>query len=191
MRRELTIVQLGSVLKSPLIIGTNVQTLSASDFSILANPAIIAVNQDPLGMPAQNRWNNTHAQLWSGPLVSTTGAIDDVVVALVNTANSTSHITASMSDIFAGQTPRAPRWEIRDLWAGRLKDSQAQSIMSDGAAAHSSWIYNSTAVPYATGLAQRHPRLLGKSIGSVSSTGNVKVSVESHGCSILRLRALS
>jgi alpha-galactosidase len=192
MATELTgLFNLGAVLKSPLIIGTNIQTLSTSDFSILANPAVIALSQDPLGIPAQNRWNNTDAQLWSGPLASTTGSTDDMVVALINTASSTSNITASISDIFGGQTPGASQWEVRDLWAGRLSDSQAQSIMSDGAAAHSDWIYNATATPYATGLAGQQPILLGSLIGSVASTDSLVVSVESHGCSILRLRASS
>lgn len=100
----------GSVLKSPLIIGTDISSLSTSDFSILVNPAIIAVNQDPLGISAQLRWNTSDTLLWSGPLSPTGNSSTtlDMVVALVNIGNSTANIEASMSDIFAGQT-QAPR----------------------------------------------------------------------------------
>jgi alpha-galactosidase len=182
----------GSVLKSPLIIGTDVPSLSTSDFSILVNPAIIAVNQDPLGISAQLRWNTSNTQLWSGPLSPTGNSTTtlDMVVALVNIGNSTTDIEASMSDIFAGQTPGAPNWAINNLWGARLNDTQAQAIMSDGAAAHTEWIYNATEVPYATGLAQKEPLLLGTYVNTVSANETIQVTVEANGCAILRLQAL-
>lgn len=40
------------MIKSPLIMGTNLAKMSASTYSILANPAVIAVNQDAAGTPA-------------------------------------------------------------------------------------------------------------------------------------------
>jgi alpha-galactosidase len=41
-----------AALKSPLLIGADLRELSAQTLSILNNPAVIAVNQDPLGKSA-------------------------------------------------------------------------------------------------------------------------------------------
>lgn len=95
-----------------------------------------------------------------------------------------------MSDIFAGQTPGSSTWAMNNLWGARLNDSQAQSIMSDGAAAHTDLIYNATEVPYATGLAQKDPLLLGTYVKTVSANDTIEVTVEGNGCAILRLQAL-
>ena len=39
-----------SISKAPLIIGSDVRNISAASLSILTNPEVIAVNQDPLGI---------------------------------------------------------------------------------------------------------------------------------------------
>ncbi len=41
---------LWAIAKSPLIMGCDVRNLSATSLSILTNPEVIAVNQDPLGI---------------------------------------------------------------------------------------------------------------------------------------------
>jgi hypothetical protein len=41
---------LWSITKAPLIIGCDVTNITAADISILTNPEVIAVNQDPLGV---------------------------------------------------------------------------------------------------------------------------------------------
>lgn len=167
--------------------------LIASDYSILANPAVIAVNQDPLGVAATYRWTQNNVQLWSGPLVSTSGSsVNDQVVALYNNGGSNVTISASISDIFGSSSVPSAQFEIRDLWGSRLSDSQAQTILSNGAAANPSWLYNATAKSYASGLAQGDSKLLGTSIGSVTAPGgSISVSVPGDGCRILRLRAVT
>ncbi|KAJ3332338.1 hypothetical protein HDU76_000567 [Blyttiomyces sp. JEL0837] len=42
-----------SVLKSPLILGNDITSMSRSDLVIVSNPDLIAVNQDPLGISAR------------------------------------------------------------------------------------------------------------------------------------------
>lgn len=119
--------------------GNDMSKLTASGYSILANPAIIAVNQDPLGVAATYRWTRNNVQLWSGPLVSTTGSsINDVVVVLFNNGGSATTASATLSAIFGSSNVPSSQFEIRDLWASRLSDSQAQAILNYGAAAHAS-----------------------------------------------------
>ncbi|KAK2760162.1 hypothetical protein FQN54_002228 [Arachnomyces sp. PD_36] len=178
-----------SLLKSPLIMGSSITELPAADLSILANPAIIAVNQDPLGSPAVNVWTDGDSQLWSGVLQSTTGGADDVVVGLVNTGESAIDISAPLSDIFVNGTVPSGNWEVRDLWAGRLSEEQAQSIIDGGAAGSADLLYNATATPYETGLGNGNEMLLGAVVDTIGSDGSIQASVESHGCAIFRLRS--
>ena len=39
-----------AIMKSPLLIGTDIRLLDAGALSIYANPAVIAINQDPAGI---------------------------------------------------------------------------------------------------------------------------------------------
>jgi alpha-galactosidase len=173
--------------------GNDMSKLIASDYSILANPAVIAVNQDPLGIAATYRWTKNNVQLWSGPLVSTSGSsVNDQVVALYNNGGSSTTVSVSFSDIFGSSSIPSTQFEIRDLWGSRLSNSQAQTILTNGAAANPSWLYNATAKSYASGLAQGDSMLLGTSIGSVTApSGSISASVPGDGCRILRLRAVS
>ncbi|KAL5363677.1 glycoside hydrolase superfamily [Aspergillus floccosus] len=162
-------------------------------FSILANPAVIAVNQDPLGVAASYRWTHNNVQLWSGPLASTTGnSVNDLVFAFFNNGPSITTASAALSDIFGSSNVPSSQFEIRDLWASRLSDSQAQAILRDGAVAHSSWLYNATTHSYSTGLSQANPMLLGVTIGTVSGpSGTITQSIPASGCRMFRLRAIS
>lgn len=173
--------------------GNDMSKLTASGYSILANAAIIAVNQDPLGVAATYRWTRNNVQLWSGPLVSTTGSsTNDVVVILFNNGGSATTASATLSDIFDSPNVPSSQFEIRDLWAFRLSDTQAQAIMNDGAAAHASWLYNATAQSYATGLTQGNSILLGGVVGTVSgASGAISQSIPATGCRVFRLRAIS
>lgn len=175
--------------KSPLLIGTNLNPIAASDFSILMNPAVIAVSQDPLGEAASIRNATSNFQIWAGPLVSTTGGkYQDYVAGFINTGSSTQELSASMSTIFNGTVPSSS-YDVYDLWVNRLSNSEAQSLLTDGASAHQDLIYNSTKTSYADGLDQKNPMLLGKKIGSVASNGVVRGSVPAGGALIYRLRA--
>lgn len=173
--------------------GNDMTKLIASDYSILANPAVIAVNQDPLGVAATYRWTRNNVQLWSGPLVSTSGSsVNDQVVALYNNGASSTTVSVSLSDIFGSASVPSGQFEIRDLWGSRLSNSQAQTILNNGAESNPSWLYNATAKPYSTGLSQGDSMLLGTSIGTVTGpSGTISESVPGDGCRLFRLRAVS
>ena len=77
------------MVKSPLIIGADLNHLKASSYSIYSQASVIAINQDPKGIPATRVWRyyvsdtdeygQGEIQMWSGPLDN-----GDQVVALLN-----------------------------------------------------------------------------------------------------------
>ena len=184
----------------------------------MSNPAVIAINQDPSGSSAARKWlyatNGTDAyggasiQLWSGNLKSTTGGDqNDVVVVLINGNNDTTVMNATLADIFVDNGPAgtAPQvklsWEVRDLWANRMSDAEAQAIISASSAAGNATTgynatrvgagrYNATKTSYAEGLANNDPLLLGKVSTTVQPSGTIIATVDPHGAAMFRLRAL-
>ncbi len=129
--------------------GTDVTAMTPQTLSIYSNPAIIAINQDPLGVPATRVWlspaqpqNETsstdtytagEASFWTGQLAN-----GDYVAAFVNGASSPTMLSASMSDIFidlitTGSNAPVPQiaqtWDVYDLWANRMSNATAQAII--------------------------------------------------------------
>jgi hypothetical protein len=59
-REYQTHMTMWSILKSPLLIGSNLTSISEADLKILMNPEVISVSQDPLGAQAHRVWSNGH-----------------------------------------------------------------------------------------------------------------------------------
>lgn len=205
--------------RSPLIMGNDFSKINNKTLSILTNAAAIAVNQDPKYSSAARRWYYPTTdvdeyglgsiQMWSGSLQSTTDTgYDDMVVVLINGNNSTTTMNATLADIFvdSGTYGTAPQvalsWEVRDLWAYRMTDEEAQAIIDAANATEisgsgvgvtnaTSKLYNATRTSYADGLAAQEELLLGKVVGTVAPQGAVTATVERHGAAMFRLRAVS
>jgi len=60
---------LWAFLKAPLIIGNDIRNMSSATLSILSNKEIIAVNQDPLGIPATRLFYQGSQEIWGCPVV--------------------------------------------------------------------------------------------------------------------------
>ncbi|KAI9746518.1 MAG: hypothetical protein M1818_000231 [Claussenomyces sp. TS43310] len=200
--------------KSPLIMGNDLREMKPADLAILSNPAVIAISQDPSGSSANRRWigpdvNGTGTiQMWSGNLQSTTGGSQsDMVVVLVNGAPSAQVINATLADIFFDDGPGGTarqlktRWEVRDLWADRMPDSEAAAIIANSSAAGNATTgynattvgagrYNATETSYAQGLADGDELLLGKVMTTVAPSGTVTARVDPHGARVFRLRVV-
>lgn len=202
--------------KSPLIMGNDFSKISNKTLSILMNAAAIAVSQDPLQVSAARRWyyetsdidewGKGSIQMWSGNLNSTTDTeYNDMVVVLVNGNNSTTTMNATLADIFVdsgtgGTAPQASMsWEVRDLWAYRMTDEEAQAVIDaanatmEGVVAaplNSTNVYNATAVSYADGLEAKNELLLGKVTTTVAPQGTLTAEVERHGAAMFRLRVV-
>jgi len=204
--------------KSPLILGNDIRKVPAKDLAILSHAAVIAVNQDPAGSSAARRWiystdgsdvySGSALQLWSGSLQSTTGGTyNDMVVLLINGANESMVMNATLADIFIDNGPSgvAPQvkmsWEVRDLWANRMNESEAQAIIDSSSAtgnatngynatAVGSGRYNATKTSYAQGLKNNDSLLLGNLTTTVRPGGTITATVDSHGAAMFRLRAV-
>jgi alpha-galactosidase len=199
--------------------GNDIRIIAPADLSILSNAAVIAINQDPSGSSASRRWiyatNSTDEngraaiQMWSGSLASTTGGDQsDMVVLLINGNNDTSVMNATLADIFVDNGPAGTAkqvkmsWEVRDLWANRMSDDEAQAIIDASSAAGNATTgynativgagrYNATATSYKDGLKTGSDLLLGNVTTTVLPSGTITATVSPHGAAMFRLRAVA
>ena len=197
-----------AILKSPLIMGTAIPDMSPQTLSIYSNPAVIAISQDPLGASAHRVWqypapSDGSYSLWVGDL-----ADGDHVLALLNAGNVPLTMNASLVDIFfdasstsssGGPAPEIMHsWDVYDLWANRMDNATASSILSGNATVNgtvtggtnSTTRYNSTRMSYADGLARNESALLGSRVGAIAPMGTLIATVERHGIALFRLRAV-
>lgn len=200
-----------AMIKSPLIIGTNIPKMTAATYSILANPAVIAISQDSAGTPAVRVWSRDadvdqygqgSQSLW---VMALSGG--DYAVALLNAGNTSMELNATLEEIFidkattAGGSTRGPLpsssgWDMYDLWANRMDDFTAVSILQGNPAvngtirnaSNSTMLYNATEVPYADGIKMNHTALLGFKTSSMPPLGTVTAMVPRHGIALYRLR---
>lgn len=205
---------LWAALKSPLLIGADIRSLSPSALTILNNPAIIALSQDPFGRPAirvlyntssaipKDRFGVGETQVWSGPLYG-----GDQVVIFLNAATMKQSITAYAEDIFLGEGPgcSAPQcsetWDVHDLWGHRMSESTADKIIAQqedksGTGVRKIYqaenLYNSSELSYKDGLERADPRLLGEKTGLLLQPfGELTVDVPGHAARVFRLRSQS
>ena len=200
---------LWAALKSPLFLGNDLRDMPASAFTIINNPAIIALSQDPHGRSvtrvrrdtegvAKDEWGVGETHVWAGHLHN-----GDEVVILLNAGGKDMEMSVPLAEIFIPYGPggSAPHvkydWNIHDLWAHRMSEATAQEILSAKTTAakqsgltKANW-YNATETPYATGLAQEDPRLFGEKIGVVKAGGVLKANVKSHAARVFRLRRVA
>ena len=191
-------------MKSPLIIGTDVRTMTPATLSIYSNPAVIAVNQDPLASSGLRVWRyyvddtDSYGQgeisLWATQLSG-----GDYAVALVNAGNNSRVMNATMTELFTSlgeQSELTQSFDVYDLWANRMTDAEASSILNGNATVNGTIMdvngtttqYNATEMSYADGLANDETALLGMKTGSVAPMGTLTASVPRHGVGLFRLR---
>ncbi|RDB30644.1 putative alpha-galactosidase B [Hypsizygus marmoreus] len=132
-----------ALMRSPLLIGTNLSTITPEILGILTNKEILAINQDdvvgksisPFRWGTNPDWtsNSTHpAQFWSGPSKYGT------VFMLLNTHNEPSTLSFNLTEspwIRAGR-----QYYVRDLWAHTdngtaVRNFTAQDVPSHGVVA--------------------------------------------------------
>lgn len=197
---------LWAALKSPLLMGNDLRTLSANALTILNNPAVIAINQDPEGRSisrvrretdaAPDKYGIGEIQVWSGYLYG-----GDQVVVLLNAGGKDTKISATLAEIFLHEGPEgsAPQiqeeWDVYDLWANRMDADLAQKILDADEAdleqlfKEANW-YNSTGMSYKDGLKKSDPRLLGKRTGRIIPGGSLTAKVNKHSAEMFRLRSV-
>lgn len=186
--------------------GNDLRTLSASALTILNNPAVIAISQDPEGRSvarvrreldaAKDKYGMGEIQVWSGPLYG-----GDQVVILLNAVGEDARISASLEEILLHDGPEgsAPQvneeWDVYDLWAERMDNALAQKILDAPADKletlfkEANW-YNSTEMPYKDGLKRRDARLMGKKVGKIAPGGSLTAKVKRYSAEMYRLRSI-
>ncbi|EFQ33731.1 melibiase [Colletotrichum graminicola] len=201
---------LWAALKSPLMLGNDLRDMPAEALSIVNNPAIIALNQDPHGRSVlrvrrdvggvltPDEYGVAETQVWSGRLEN-----GDQAVIFLNAAGAEVEMESSLAEIFVSDGPggAAPqvksKWAIHDLWADRMSTEMAESLFA--ADSHGSRVkilqkanwYNATEIPYAVGLEKEDPRLFGRKVGEVEAKGVLKTKVPSHAAKVFRLRRIA
>ncbi|KZV90413.1 alpha-galactosidase [Exidia glandulosa HHB12029] len=117
-----------ALAKSPLILGHDLTAMTNETYEIVTNKAIIAVNQDKLGKPAQRRWKRKiegggTLQMWSGQLDN-----GDTVVALVNLSPRNLSVAVDIADMFDApeRDAKTKTYEFFDLWE-RADENDLQS----------------------------------------------------------------
>ena len=93
---------------SPLILGNDLSTATSATLTMLGNPEIIAVNQDPMGEQAWIAKDSSGLQVWGRSLADGTKA-----VALLNRTSAAATITVNFADVYLGSTVGS----VRDLGA--------------------------------------------------------------------------
>jgi alpha-galactosidase len=102
-------MSLWAILAAPLLASNDVTAMSKLTKSILLNKHVIAVNQDPLGVPGWRVKKLDTIEVWKRPLKN-----GDLAVAFVNIGNKPSAIDVTWAQL----NIRGPR-EVTDLWQRR------------------------------------------------------------------------
>jgi alpha-galactosidase len=115
-----------AMLKSALMISTNVPNMSSATLSILLNQGLISINQDDLGTPVTlvQRWTNDY-DVWMGNLTNGDKAV--LVIDLSNTART---LTLNMATL--GLTSAT----VNNLWTSST--TSAASTYASSVQAHGS-----------------------------------------------------
>lgn len=195
-----------AAVKSPLLMGNDLRTLSAKSLTILNNPAVIAISQDPDGRSATrirrdvdiapDKYGVAETHVWSGSLYG-----GDQVVIFLNAGGEDKEMSASLAEIFLhdgpeGSAPQVKKeWELYDLWANRMDEAVGQNVL-DAPVEEAvkilkdvNW-YNATALSYKEGLRKGDERLLGKKLGKIAAYGTLTATVKSHSVEMFRLRSV-
>ena len=111
-------------------------------------------------------------------------------------------MNATLSDIFLDEAtagtfvPAAElseSWDVYDLWANRMSNTEAASLINGTAptitsASNSTTRYNATALSFVNGLNQTAPALFGSRVGTIAPHGTWTADIARHGVGLYRLR---
>ena len=116
---QLTLMSLWSLASSPLMLGMNLPDNDAWTTAILSNPEVLAIDQDPLGKPAQRITNLNGPEIWVKPLADGSRA-----VGFFNRTSQPVKVDLQWHDLHKSGIRSRP--DVRDLWLrqdlGRQKE---------------------------------------------------------------------
>lgn len=119
-------MSLWSILASPLLAANDVTTMDDLTKSILLNKDVIAVNQDPLGVPGWRVKKLDQIEVWKRPLKG-----GDIAVVFVNLDEVPRDIDVSWSQLNID----GPR-QVTDLWEHRSLGEKDEALMFKAIPSH-------------------------------------------------------
>ncbi len=109
---------------APMLLGNDLTKLDPATLSLLTDPEVLAVDQDPLGMQSQPVNGNTLIQM--RPLADGSTAVE-----LINVSNSSSNMTVNFSDLgLSGPQIARDLWQQQDV--GTFNGSFTAAVPADG-----------------------------------------------------------
>jgi alpha-galactosidase len=121
-QQQETQMSIWAELASPLIVSSDLTSMSADTKAILGNKAVIAVDQDRLGRQGQ-----LVAQQGTVDVVGKPLADGDVALLLANTGSAPQQVATNAQS--AGLR-RAGAYSVRDLWAGTTRETAGSITMT-------------------------------------------------------------
>jgi alpha-galactosidase len=103
-------ISLFSMLAAPLLAGNDVRSMSATTRSILSNPEVVAIDQDPGGVQGRRVSASHGREVWVRPLAN-----GDRAVVLFNSRSRQTTIGADLSRL---DRRRASGYQLLDVWSG-------------------------------------------------------------------------
>ncbi|MCJ1386891.1 hypothetical protein MMC17_010019 [Xylographa soralifera] len=125
---------------SPLVIDSDIRSMTASSLSIYSNPAVIALNQDAAVSAAIRHWRYyvsdvdeygmDEISMWTRAMNDS-----DVAVVLVNAGNMSREMNATLAEIFfdngaARSSEAMMSNDVYDLWAYQMDNTTATNFLS-------------------------------------------------------------
>ncbi|KAH9921937.1 glycoside hydrolase [Epithele typhae] len=150
---QLTHFSMWALVKSPLILGNDVTSMTPQTLTIITNDALIAINQDGNG-PITRRWKKPvkdgEIQLWSGGTAN-----NSIIFTVLNTSPTTQTVYLDFADVFYDQGRYYARqnFKLFDLWMKDETDNwgapagQAQFNLTLEVATHSIRVFRATPAP--------------------------------------------
>jgi alpha-galactosidase len=121
-----------AMLNSPLIAGNDIRNMSRDTTAILTNKAVIALNQDALGIQAYRHSAADGVEYWVKPL-----ADGDWAMMILNRNKNARAISLdwkqfSLKDDVAGAVaaPGVTRFELRNLWNGQFAGNTLKTLQA-------------------------------------------------------------
>lgn len=123
---ERTHMTLWAMLAAPLIAGNDLSAMSADTRAVLTDKEVLAIDQDPRGVPGSRVMQQGPIQLWARPLADGT-----LAVALLNTLDHSLEATLDFKALgLHGAMPARDLWQHRDL--GRIDATRSFKVPALG-----------------------------------------------------------
>ncbi|HEX6449228.1 MAG TPA: NPCBM/NEW2 domain-containing protein [Trebonia sp.] len=115
VQQQETQMSIWAEMASPLLVSSDLTSMSADTKRILGNEGVVAVDQDPLGKQGQLVTQQNGVDVVAKPLAG-----GDVAVLLANTGSAPQQVSTSAAAAGLGS---AGAYSVRDLWAGTTRET--------------------------------------------------------------------